>query len=330
MFSFEYRYDDYRLLINDVAEHLHVELIDDTLIFPSWLADGYYRLLDLPNGLQANLINCCFNTDWAMHRKASREEFYTLRFDEFSIPGNLVMGIDDETQKESATARAGIYLTSSLFDFYYRGTKGTCVRAINILIKPDWISSYMHMSSIEELLQRYVAMKADSLNYQAVDREYQQLMNEIMYRDVKQSFPNLYLVNRIQMLIERFFTELYNRSQGAGLNVRLSNADINSLMAAAHLLSENFSGKPPSINELAKMSAMSPTKFKMNFKMLYGQPVYAYYQSQRLQKAREYLLSGNYNVNEAAEAVAYDNTSNFITAFRKQFSMSPGELIKGK
>ena len=330
MFSFDFRYDDYRLLINDLAQRLNVSVIQDSIIFPEELATGYYRLVDLPNGLQVNLINCTFNADWCMHRKASDAQFYTLRFDEFSIPGSLVVSIDHEKQKEQATTRSIIYLTSSLFDFYYQGTRGTTIRAINILIKPDWISNYLGLGNVDDLLQNYVALKAESLNIQMVDREYQALMNEILYKDPQHSFSNLYLLNRLQLLIERFFTALYQRTQKADLHLRLSNADINRLMQVAHILSDNFSGKPPATSELAKMSAMSPTKFKMNFKSMYGQPVYAFYQEQRLHKAREYLLSGNYNVNEAAEAVAYDSTSNFITAFRKQFHISPGELIKNK
>ena len=330
LFSFQFRYDDYRMLINDLAQQLNVPIINDTIIFPEFLADGYYRLLDLPNGLQVNLINCTFNSDWCMHRKASEEQFYTLRFDEFSIPGSLTVSIDHEKQKETASSRSIIYLTSSLFDFYYQGTKGTSVRAINILIKPEWISNYLGLENVDDLLQNYVALKAESLNMQVVDRDYQNLMNEILYKDPSHSFSNLYLLNRLQLLIESFFTALYQRSQNAKLNLRMSNADINRLMQVAHTLSDNFSGKPPAISQLAKMSAMSPTKFKMNFKTIYGQPVYTYYQEQRLQKAREYLLSGNYNVNEAAEAVAYDSTSNFITAFKKQFNISPGEFIKNK
>lgn len=327
MFVFEYQYNDYRLLFNDLAQQLNVQPSDDTIIFPEHIATGYYRLLELPNGLQANLINCTFNCDWLMHREQSAEQFYTLRFDEFTIPGSLVVNIDNELQSESRMTRSIICLTSSLFNFSYTGTKGTSVRAINILIKPEWIAHYLGLSNGEQLLENYVALKAESLNIQAVDFDYQQILEEIMYKDPTHPFPKLYLLNRLQLLIERFFTNLYERSMKKGLTLRLSNGDINRLMQVAHILSANFSGKPPSINELARMCAMSPTRFKINFKALYGQPVYSFYQQQRLEKAREYLLSGKFNVTETAEKIAYDNTSNFIAAFRKQFNISPGELI---
>jgi AraC-like DNA-binding protein len=327
LFVFEYRYDDYKLLIDDMANQLGVTLKNDTLVLPKSVADGYYRLLTLPNGLQANLINCTFNCDWYLHRKNNDEEFYTLRFDEFTIPGKLIMSIDNQRQIERQTVKSLIYLTSSRFDFSYLGTKGTRARAINILLKPAFISRYLGLATENNILCSYLALKAESYNIEHIDMDYQRLMNEILYPDVQNPFPDLYLLNRVQLLIEKFFTRLHGLANKQPLTLKLSNADINRIMQVAHLLTDDFTGKPPSIAQLAKASAMSVSSFKTNFKLIYGQPVYTYYQERRLQKARELLISGKYNVREAGEAIAYDNSSNFITAFKKQFNVSPGEVI---
>jgi AraC-like DNA-binding protein len=48
----------------------------------------------------------------------------------------------------------------------------------------------------------------------------------------------------------------------------------------------------------------------------------------RLQKAKELLLSGKYNVKETAHAVGFNNAANFSTAFKKQFHTLPSELIE--
>lgn len=45
-----------------------------------------------------------------------------------------------------------------------------------------------------------------------------------------------------------------------------------------------------------------------------------------MQKAKELLHSGKYNVNETAQAIGYHNTSNFILTSKKLFAISPGEL----
>jgi AraC-like DNA-binding protein len=330
LFAFEYQHNDYKVFIEDMAGQVGVSLKDNTLVFPQHIASGYYRMITLPNGLQANLINLTLNCNWYIHRKRSDEEFYTLRFDEFTIPDNLVMSIDNDTQTERETVKSLVYLTSSLFDFSYLGTAGTHARGINILLKPEFISNYLGLNSVDDLLQNYLALKAESYNVEHADMDYNRLMNEILYPEPDKPFADLYLLNRIQLLIEKFFTRLHHLANKQPLSLKLNNADINRIMQVEHLLTGDFSGRPPSIAQLAKASAMSVSSFKSNFKLIYGQPVYTYYQEHRLQKARELLISGKYNVKEAGEAVAYDNSSNFITAFKKQFNMSPGELIGGR
>jgi AraC-like DNA-binding protein len=327
LFVYEYQHNDYKIFIDDMAAKVGVPLVGNTLVFPKHIADGYYRMVTLPNGLQVNLINLTLNCNWYVHRKRSDEEYYTLRYDEFTIPDSLIMSIDNDTQTEKQTVKSLIYLTSSLFDFSYLGTAGTHVRGINILLKPEFISSYLGLSSVDDLLQNYLALKAESYNVEQVDMDYKRLMNEILYAEADKPFPDLYLLNRLQLLIEKFFTRLYNLAGRQPLSLRLNNGDINRIMQAEHMLTGDFSGKPPSIAQLAQASAMSVSSFKTNFKLVYGQPVYTHYQVHRLQKARELLVTGKYNVKEAAEAVAYDSTSNFIAAFKKQFSISPGALI---
>jgi AraC-like DNA-binding protein len=328
LFTFEYQHDDYSLFIREFAAALGVQLTDDdTLVMPEAMASGYYRMVTLPNGLQVNLINCTLNCNWYLHRKPAEHEYYTLRFDEFTIPGNLVMTIDDNSLTEKQTERSFIYLTSSLFDFSYMGAKGTKIRGVNVLLKPEYISKYMGLDSADDMLRNYIALKAESHNAEQVDMDYKQLMNEILYPDPAKPFPRLAMLNRLQLLIEKFFTKLHHLSSRQPLNLRLGNAEINRIMQAERILTGDFSGKPPSIPQLAKSSAMSVSTFKTNFKLVYGSPVYAYYQAKRLQSARELLISGRYNVKEAGEAVAYDNTSNFITAFKKQFNISPGALL---
>jgi AraC-like DNA-binding protein len=329
LFAFEYKHDDYNLLMQDMAKQLGVELVNDTLLFPPAIADGYYRLLNLPNGLQANLINCTFNCNWYLHRKRTQQEFYTLRFDEFSIPNKLVVSVDNQQQTERRTTKLLIYLTSSVFDFSYLGAKGTQARAVNILLKPEFISQYLGLGSEDDLLRNYVALKSESYSMAQPDKVYEELMNEVLYKEADKPFEELYLLNRLQLMIERFFTRLHQLASKKPLELKLSNGDINRIMQTEYLLTQDFSVRPPSIEQLARHCGMSISSFKVNFKLVFNKPMYAYYQELRLKKARELLVTGQYTVKQVAEAVAYENTSNFIAAFKKQFNMLPGTVSQG-
>ena len=71
---------------------------------------------------------------------------------------------------------------------------------------------------------------------------------------------------------------------------------------------------------------LSSTKLKKSFKNMYGDSIYSYYQKQRLQKANELLLGGRHNVKQVAEAIGYNNVSNFTLAFKKQYKNVPGSV----
>jgi AraC-like DNA-binding protein len=328
LFIFEYKHDDYNLLMEDMARQLCLQPVNSTIHFPPSIAEGYYRVLNLPNGLQANLINCTFKCDWYLHRKKSEQEYYTLRFDQFDIPDNLVVSVDQQKQTEHHTSKLLVYLTSSLFDFSYLGTAGTRAKGINILLKPEFISNYLGLTSVDDMLRNYIALKAENYNIGHGEKMYDVLMNEVFDQAGDKTFSDLYLLNRLQLMIEHFFTRLHQLANKRPLTLHLNNADINRVMQAEHLLTHDFSAKPPSIAQLATMCAMSVSSFKTNFKLVYNEPVYRHYQILRLKKARELLISGKYNVKEAAEAVAYENTSNFIAAFKKEFKVLPGELVR--
>ena len=124
-------------MMEDLAARLNVRPKDNWVFFPEDIASGYYRFLQLPNGLDVNIINCRMNKDWLIHRKSDEEEYYTLRFDELTVEKEISIGIDTDVVERKKETIAVAYLTSSLFDWYYHGTKGTFFKGINILIPKE-------------------------------------------------------------------------------------------------------------------------------------------------------------------------------------------------
>ena len=74
------------------------------------------------------------------------------------------------------------------------------------------------------------------------------------------------------------------------------------------------------------MIQMNDCKMKRLFKQIYGQTVYQFIRSQRLEQAYDLLAHGDCNVSQAAFQVGYTNVSHFSDAFRKQFGVLPHTL----
>lgn len=92
--------------------------------------------------------------------------------------------------------------------------------------------------------------------------------------------------------------------------------------ARAILLREH--GEPPRLEHLARRVGMNRSKLAACFKELYGQGVYTYFRSHRLERARQLLLETEMSVSQVSDAVGYESVSSFSNSFRVRFGLPPG------
>lgn len=77
------------------------------------------------------------------------------------------------------------------------------------------------------------------------------------------------------------------------------------------------------LSELAQFSGMSVTSLKCKFQAVVGQSVFAFLRDQRLDRARQGIEREGWTVGQAAYYVGYRHATNFATAFRRRFGVSP-------
>ena len=329
MFQFDYSYTDYEQLMNDLAQKLDVPVVNHQLVFPEAVASGSLVFVRLPNGVHVNIINCTMNQDWLLCRRKSKEEYYTLRFHELTIPDTLEIRIGDERLRESRTTRSTAYLTNSLSDWAYLGAKGTVYKGIDVLFNTSWLANYLGIVGIENVLSAYLSLQVENVHREPLDSEYRRLMQEVVEEKDESSNPMRLAIiqNRIMLLIERFFLRLYERKRNSLFHVPLSKTDIDRVMQVEAALTKDIFEPAPTISQLARMVSISESKLKKDFKLIYGMPVYEYFQKVRMQAAKDKLLSGGHSVKEVAMELGYSNLSNFTIAFKKEFGLLPSKLL---
>lgn len=79
------------------------------------------------------------------------------------------------------------------------------------------------------------------------------------------------------------------------------------------------------IAELSSQFGVSPTALKKEFHRLYGKPLHAWLQEQRLEQAALLLRENSMTVLEVAQEVGYSSTSQFSAAFARRFGHTPGQ-----
>lgn len=80
-----------------------------------------------------------------------------------------------------------------------------------------------------------------------------------------------------------------------------------------------------SLKQLAGRVAMSTSSFRMKFCQAYGVSVFEYLRGCRLGLAKTLLRQGC-TVQQTAHRVGYRHATNFATAFRRQFGVSPSDI----
>ena len=96
------------------------------------------------------------------------------------------------------------------------------------------------------------------------------------------------------------------------------------LHARALLLADP--ARAPSIDALARACGMNSFSLKRGFKALFGLPLHALHQHERMRLAWHLIESGAMGVTEAGEHVGYASLGHFSLAFKKQFGLLPSEL----
>ena len=310
-----------------MSDQLGVPMEDDTLHLPALLGNGYMRVILLPNGLEAMIGDFTLKQSMLLERARGGDEYYVFVCDVAHDVHRMYVDIDSDRAEQTEPEISAMYLLSFLADVGQFATAGTRLQTVRVIITREWLARYLKMDVLDDVLQRYISLKADSIHARDVDFESRTLMEELLRAPHDTPLEKTFIQNRVMMILENFFGWMYHQMSVNGLRIRMSREEIEQMMRVEEQLLASLS-EPPTISQLARDAAMSPSKLKKQFKDVFGLPVYEYFQKKRMQKARELLLEGNRSIKSVGMELGFSNLSNFSMAFRKEFGKLPSEMLK--
>jgi AraC-like DNA-binding protein len=108
---------------------------------------------------------------------------------------------------------------------------------------------------------------------------------------------------------------------------RLTEHDRAGITEVLIFVEEHFT-EPISLNTLAKLAAMSVSKFTVAFKRHTGSSAASYISRFRMEKAANILKSTSVPIGKIAAMVGYKHHASFSAAFQEWFGITPGEFRK--
>lgn len=322
----------YQQLLHDMAAEQGIKLEPgaDYLKLQAPAGEGILKAISLFNDLEVLLVDAKYYDHLTTIRQRAEQRYFILHFDDVYITDTAMVKVDNESLQKTNTRHSVARLTSNLFQNIEELPANLHIKSVKVLFNEQWLKKYMGLDADADVVKRYLSLKTESFDIEPLDAEYLRLMEELWNTDKDDPLQNIFLQNRITLLIERFFSRLYSKTNLLEGKFDLTSDMISRLITVEKMLVEDFSKLPPTIEQFSRIVSMSSTSLKKGFKTMYGDSIYSYYQKQRLQKAKELLLSGRFNVKQTAEAIGYTNVSNFTSAFKKQFKNAPGTAIPGQ
>ena len=116
---------------------------------------------------------------------------------------------------------------------------------------------------------------------------------------------------------------------GAGALAAVSTAGLDARLARAVDHAEAHLGEALSVAELAGAAAMSPSHFARAFRAATGEPVWAFVQRRRCERARDLLLATRLPLAEVAHQTGFASQSHLTTSLRGRYGATPGDLRRG-
>lgn len=153
-------------------------------------------------------------------------------------------------------------------------------------------------------------------------------LHQLMNYNLNDTIKQLYFKGKSYELLSLYF----NTEEEANLEACPFLADeenMRKIKRAKEIVIERMTDLP-SLQELSLEIGLSLKKLKEGFKEVYGDTVFGFALSHKMDYARQLLDSGQHNVNEVGLKVGYSTGSHFISAFKKKYGTTPKKYISGK
>ncbi len=155
-----------------------------------------------------------------------------------------------------------------------------------------------------------------------------QVLANILNHNYSGSHANIYINAQTQMLL------LYALECVDGVEKEpvfackfLNTADEREKIIKAREVLLQHIGEPLTIKALSRKVAINECYLKKGFKELFGQTIFDFYQSQRMEHAKYLLYTKGLSVTDVSELLGYSSISHFSTAFKKLTGLKPCELL---
>jgi len=178
--------------------------------------EGVIKVINLAEELQVLLADVVFNSYFLAKRKPSDKRYYVLHFDDVLINDTATFTVDGEKLEKKQTRHSVARLTSNVFSNAEEVSAYSHIKSVKVFFSEAWLKKYLGLDDTVDGLQKYISLKTACFDGEPLDAEYLSLMDELWNAKKEDPLQNIFLQNRITLLIERFFYKTGRENEKMG------------------------------------------------------------------------------------------------------------------
>lgn len=304
------------------------KLTKNHLSIPSSAGEGYIWAEKTPSGMSVMVTETTMKETFSYIQLPASYPYFVLQFNEITpLVENTSNTRSRLSKHDFNVVQTSVVLCDSSKAITYAFPEKVKLRSVKFIFNYDHLKSLLGNEITSQIVSETFPAVIRNVKVDPIDTIYRVTLDDLLMEKIDHPLRMNFIQNRVLLLLEKFILKLYQKKHAHVGKVSRSNEDeISRLMKVEGLLVRDFSMAPPTIDELSRISAMSPTKLKNDFKHVYGLPIYEYYQKNRMLRAKSLLLEGKYSIKEVGMKVGYSNLSHFANTFKKEFGILPSEL----
>lgn len=206
--------------------------------------------------------------------------------------------------------------------------KNTYNAAINLYVLSDFFMSSMNLDpdGLPTVLRNIVCPDKNPfvLHCMPLMPDMVFAARSVMAADRNTTLGNLYHQTKAIELMCLVINHLINEEHGGGRKKMVA-SKIKRLHEVREFLNQHYMDHI-TLDILAKQAGLGKTTLTSGFLQLFGLSIFDYIQQARMSRAHTLLQHREHSIAEVADAVGYNHSSNFSTAFRNYFGCSPQDI----
>jgi AraC-like DNA-binding protein len=321
--EFEFEIDKGFHFAEAFATRFDANVAHNRAVLPKVLGEGFIQEVFLSNGLFLCIHHYWLNQELILRRMpTSSSAMLTMKFDCRRIPVEQA----ELPHEPLFTGSNGCEVELGTGNFFTELIV-PAKQHINFLVVGASRQTILNILDLQEEgcpIESLLKENPSFVLHEVMTQEMERSLKQLSQVDQTAPLAALLYKNKAEELIYLLFSKLMHRAETASITVDQADAQKIYKLRAAMLADLSLA---PELSELSSLVGISLTKMKQLFRQIFGDSIYNYYQSARMNEAARLLAVQS--VSETGYQLGFTNLSHFGRLFERHFNIKPKKYKDG-